>query len=281
MAETLGWPSPELKEHSAESIFNFCIRKARCDPPWAFRGEARDFKTQKPSLTRGRETMTVQEEVERLRAFMRAALEHADPSEARMLAWDRQRHGYSIAAAHVLQHFGGHTRLVDWSHSPFMAAFVASCDEPNEPGYIWCVRHAAVQACARRMWTEVDVPWITTPKARTVDLDALVDRGPLPWMTAWYPASGIDRAHRQFGLFMVAGDSGACHRKLLQSNLEDNDRLCLEVSTGVKQELVRLLRLAGTTARSLGIPKLDHWASKCSSEPLDSLKRSIYPSIFK
>lgn len=46
----------------------------------------------------------------------------------------------------LMQHYGAPTRLLDWTFSPFVAAYHAVQSEPDKDGFVWMINRAAVLA---------------------------------------------------------------------------------------------------------------------------------------
>ena len=52
----------------------------------------------------------------------------------------------------VMQHSGAPTRLLDWTRSPWAAAFFAAVENPDQDGAIWWYHQKALDATARAQW---------------------------------------------------------------------------------------------------------------------------------
>jgi hypothetical protein len=107
---------------------------------WVFRGQARASWALEPSLERfSRSINDLPGVIERygLREFRRRAHHYSDrlPSSDNTLEW--------LA---LMRHYGSPTRLLDFTKSPYVAAFFAAADaERDAPSAIWAVNAAVLQ----------------------------------------------------------------------------------------------------------------------------------------
>ena len=103
---------------------------------WLCRGQSRRYDSLLPSIDRNpRESLLRLEKLTLERQcidLFRATARFFHPGEQGALADD-------IIALMVLQHYGVPTRLLDWSKSPYVAAYFAACDDDTEDGEIWSV----------------------------------------------------------------------------------------------------------------------------------------------
>jgi hypothetical protein len=108
---------------------------------WVFRGHSKASWDLTSSLerslsTRGMDESAPDAEREIVRAFQRQAHHFTRdiPSRGSLLEW-----------AALVRHFGGPSRLLDFTRSPFVAAFFAfEAAQPSEPSAIWAIHEAAV-----------------------------------------------------------------------------------------------------------------------------------------
>ena len=54
----------------------------------------------------------------------------------------------------LMQHYGAPTRLLDWTFSPYVAAYVAANDHPDDDGAVWVINAQAVKVAARRTFKD-------------------------------------------------------------------------------------------------------------------------------
>ena len=141
----------------------------------------------------------------------------------------------------VLRHYGVPTRLLDWSSSPFVAAYFAVSEDDSEDGEIW--------AFDRRLYEERGAKqWELSPETKGGDgqfaagLTAFTEAEPVDsFSCAFY--SGFPRQSAQKGAYSVTARFGLDHAQSIAALLEDNSRHHhYLVPSKLKIELRKLLR---------------------------------------
>ncbi|MFO0874055.1 MAG: FRG domain-containing protein [Phycisphaerales bacterium] len=185
--------------------------------------------------------------------------------------------GLSLGALQVAQHFGAATRLVDWTASPWIAAFFACVTLPDQDGVIWSFNRSAFEAKSQEQWKRIRVPCIydsrrgmregpgypyclcfedDTPHPRDFDFELGYGR-PRNWFTLVSNSVGFSRQREQHGLFTLAGELHQDHRhSILRMNDNYDSLACrkLVVAAAAKPGVMKLLHSLGISSVSLGLP---------------------------
>ena len=122
---------------------------------WIFRGECRNYGGLTTSLERAAKGVGITGEKRR------------DLEERLIHEFRRRLHHYSVHVPHpldyleilaLMQHYGAPTRLLDWTYSPYVAAYFAMENAKKEDGR--CVIHAV--ECFKCIWGEVQKTFTST-----------------------------------------------------------------------------------------------------------------------
>jgi hypothetical protein len=151
-----------------------------------------------------------------------------------------------IAALMVLQHYGVPTRLLDWSRSPFVAAYFAACEPDTEDGEIWSfdyslyLRKGAEQW---RRWPETTIDGSGDGPKFDANLTAFTVEEPQDWFACFFYPPGFPRQKAQEGAFSFTAQFGRDHKEAIASLLIDSSSFHLYiVPSPLKLSLRELLR---------------------------------------
>src|SRR5215471_18399772 len=118
---------------------------------WICRGQSKHYEHVKPNIDRGRETLQRTDMLKRERQsidlFRVTAKFFSHPGERNILTND------NIALA-VLRHYGVPTRLVDWTKSPYVAAYFAVCSNDKEDGEILSFDYSRYELKGKEQWSK-------------------------------------------------------------------------------------------------------------------------------
>ena len=156
----------------------------------------------------------------------------------------------------LMQHFGCPTRLLDWTSSPFVAAYFAVVENWDRPGAVWAFD-------AGTLVEETKEPnVIEARKALGSNEDIrkiLWQDSPLEFVHPFFLKRQHTRTASQQGAFTVCGRILADHGQLIDDSCpKSNARCCLKMimEPQMKSEALRHLMRMNITANSL-FPGLD------------------------
>lgn len=187
--------------------------------------------------------------------FLKLAREYFGRIERKYLTVPFSKQG--ITALTLLQHYGAPTRLLDWTHSPWIGLYYASIRHHDKDGAVWLFDQ-------RRFVSELDPRWkrdFDMPRRQDdqVDLEhsAFNTDGP-NWITMVHCPVPFARLEIQQGFFTVAGRLGLDHGERIADVLDADHRKTFVIPSGWKQEILDRLRSMNIHATTLRYPGADH-----------------------
>ena len=220
-------------------------------------------------------------EHELLRRFRWDALPFATDTERQFLMtldgpgiWDAMALG---------QHCGMPTRLLDWTRSPWVAAYFACIHNQGCDGALWWFDQVRLEDVLRKNWdawgvpTHADSPAFPglTPEVagrlglneRALHATAFAEDG-APWITKIHHRFTFPRLEAQQGFVTAAGRLCLDHNEAIDAmpGSEAIRRGRVIIKAAAKQDVVSLLLTLNVDARSLLYPGIDIVARRLAAE---------------
>jgi len=181
-------------------------------------------------------------------------------------AFGRQAHHYIDAKPDNcvdrwtdMQHYGVPTRVLDWTSSPYVAAFFAVYANLHSDGAVWAAQSTLAN---RHFWPDVTpgiAPQDYVGNKKGVDVDEMFRTNGPADIFFFSPSVMHERLVSQQGWFSVSRDVLADHRTPLESvpsAIGGDVFLKLIIPKSMKREFCLHLQAAGITERSL-FPGID------------------------
>ena len=232
-----GWEHTILS--SIEDV-KYVLRKLN-NQCWVCRGQSRNFGDLAPSIDRGynKSWSRMGQIVRELKSI------NYIKSNAQFFTDPREKFSKEdpIIALMLLQHYGVPTRLLDWSHSPWVATYFAVMNNDDEDGEVWAFNYHLYGEAGAEQW--IKWPQNTSDGSGNrykfdAKLTAFCLTEPQPWIIcSEYPA-GFLRQDAQHGLYTMAARFGIDHGLMLKELLKDLSQFHLYV---IKAELKPNLRM--------------------------------------
>lgn len=241
---------------------------------WLCRGQSKQYGALVPSIDRApRKGLTrVQKLTLERRAialFRSTARFFADAGEQAATSTD-------VGALLVLRHYGVPTRVLDWTLSPWVAAFFTVEADDSEDVELWAFDQHGYAQRGRLQWTR----WSETTLDGSGDPDkwdrtmrtAFTPQEPPDWFVCLFYEPGFHRQSAQQGAYTMTARFGRDHATKIADLLEEPDRYHLYVvDAAAKPALREALRERRGVWRGSLFPD--------SSGAAETAKRAAFPGV--
>ncbi len=164
-------------------------------------------------------------------------------------------------------HHGCHTRLIDWSFSPWVALYFACSRSLHKPGRVWGFdADALAKHNNSSHWRDLGVGLLPNGFGEHDISSAAFSPKASRWIVTQYNWRAPSRMAAQHGLFTIAGQLGESHDLLLDAFVPDGSKFTITIQSSDKPGLLGFLRSMGIHHQSLQYPMLDQVAGDIAQE---------------
>lgn len=251
ITSTSGWTVKELTDESV--VLDEICKRSRISNRWGYRGQPGYYDNLIPSLdrefikinTKDERRIKLKYECASIELFKRRLLDNYDEYQ-NLDSWDY------VSVIGLLQHYGGCTRLLDWSFSPFTALYFAVSMDDDSDCEIWCIDYQKYLETAPSQW-------INYPKMSNNNWeDAFTENSEDDWFVLEFLDPKFKRVYKQNGFFSMTSKTGIDHAiKIKELFCDKNSFFKYKIDKKCKHNLRKIL-----------FEKMDIWYG------------SIYPDIF-
>jgi FRG domain len=231
------WPVKKL--NSVDEVFDELMQLQ--GKGWLSRGQSRRYKTMKPCIDRKEF-----EGLSRIRKlkYERQSIDRFRSTARYFASVGEERAGIDdVITLAVLRHYGVPTRLLDWSASPYVAAYFAVSGHDHLDGEIWSFSEPDYAIEGKKQWRKW--PLTTTDHSGDDDkfeagLTAFSRGEPVEdWIIAVFYPEGFPRQNAQHGAYTMTARFDIDHANKLRELLIDESRFRRYV---LKAELKKRIR---------------------------------------
>lgn len=246
--ENSGWGDNTFEPRGISGILRLLEQCSLSKSVQICRGEPRFYQECRPSIARDKEledSVYQNGEAHLIAQFRRriSSLLTANEVELTRSVW-----GTLV----LMQHYRAPTRLLDWTLSPWVAAYFACVSFLDQDGFIWIVGNDELQRS-----TLPHIPEILSPP----ELDALYSATRLKewqqmfekseWLVHMQPSRSTSRLTAQQGLFTVGNPISLDHRSWIGSHTAKASLSVILIKSSLKRDLIRVLHSMNISANSL------------------------------
>lgn len=244
-----GW---EGTTEPATSIDQLCEQISSLgDIGWYYRGESHFFPKRLASLGRylsSNAPTPIEGECSEIKWFQKRAHSLLSPPERDIVRDD------IVGWLTLMQHHHAPTRLLDWTYSPWVAAYHAASFDPEQSGFIWAFNPYSLVKKRPANWSEVEskLDTVTTVAEYRDILHSL----PSKIVLSFHVIESTDRMIAQQGTFTFGHPPALDHANLIGQYTEKSQAKVLLIPNKLKRDLHQRMRSMNLTAASL-FPGLD------------------------
>ena len=212
-----GWPTTTFSDHAHVLEKLAELQGDR----WICRGQSEPWGTLQPSIDReGREHLS---RIDKLK-LERQSID-LFRSTARAFAGDGEQGAMAdeIIALMVMRHYRVPTRLLDWSLSPYVAAFFA-CDQKSaesKEGEVWAFSNDRYESQGNEQWQRM--PEALRHGEWEARFTAFTAVEPPDWFACGFYPLGFPRQRAQHGLYSITARFGRGHEQAIAKLLANKD----------------------------------------------------------
>jgi hypothetical protein len=171
-------------------------------------------------------------------------------STARFFVSEGERNALvdDVSALMVLRHYEVPTRLLDWSMSPYVAAYFAVKDKDTDNGEIWSFDEPLFELDAEKKqwekWPETTIKRSGKGPDFLAGLTAFtIEEPPSNWFACYFYRPGFPRQQAQDGAYTMTARFGRDHAEAIEEFFDESSRHHLYViSATLKATLRQYLR---------------------------------------
>ena len=238
------------------------IEVLSASPKRAWRGQANSEWMLESTLDRRLQQVAPQEsyeqwldrELQMIARFRSLAKPYASDIEKQHL------HGDNWTALAFGRHAGLPTRLVDWTKSPWVAAWFACHEHSDADGVIWWFGQESLENVLHPRWCGWGVPKIPTSPTGERDLAATAFKPHgRAWVSEIHYSSPCPRMEAQQGFITTCGRLRKTHNDAIDELPESEtiSRGRIRIPAALKGEVLASLREMNIHAKSLEYPGVD------------------------
>ena len=181
------------------------------------------------------------------------------------------------------RHAGLPTRLLDWTQSPWVAAWFACHEDSDADGAIWWFNQQQLECIIHKLWDEWGVPTravhqgfpnMSETDAARLDLDqraleaTAFNPNGHPWISKLHYPFPCSRMEAQQGFATVCGRLRITHNKAIDklTGSKELTRGRIVISSRIKGEVLKRLKTMNIHAASLKYPGVDIVAQKINAD---------------